>query len=167
MSATKEMRKASLPLLLALLGLACGAPEAASAAAPFSGLAGTWTGDGSIALTKGTTERIKCDATYIVGTDGEKVDLTLRCASDSYHFDLHIGLVDTAGAVLGNWSEPTQNVEGGISGTASNGLIKVTARGQNFTAAVTVATHGAAQTVQISAQSGDLSRVAIALRHSH
>ena len=166
MPATKEMRKASLPVLLAFVGLACGSLEAASAAAPFTGLAGNWSGDGSIALTKGTTERLKCDANYVVGADGEKVDLKLRCASDSYRFDLRISLVDTAGAVLGNWSEPTQNVEGGISGTASNGLIKVTARGQSFTAAVTVTTRGAAQSVQINAQSGELSRVAITLRRA-
>ena len=164
MTLTKAMRKALLPVVLVFLGAGLSAVEAA---APFSGLAGTWSGDGSIALTKGTTERMRCDATYTVGGGGETVDLALRCASDSYHFDLRIGLADTAGAVLGAWREPTQNVEGGISGTASSDLIKVTARGQSFTAAVTVATRGKTQTVQIRAQSGDLSRVAITLHHAH
>jgi len=95
------------------------------------------------------------------------MDLTLRCTSDSYHFDLRIGLADTAGTVLGNWSEASQNVEGGISGTDSKGLIQVTARGQTFSAAVTVATHGSQQSVRIRAKSGELSQVNITLRHAH
>ncbi len=167
MHATRSMRKTSFPVLLAVLVVGLFAPVAAEAAAPFLGLAGAWTGDGSIVLTKGTTERMRCNATYIVGGGGEKVDLTLRCASDSYKFDLRIGLVDTAGSVLGNWSEPSQSIEGGISGTASEGLVQATARGQNFTAAVTVATRGNAQTVRINAQSGDLSHVAITLHRAH
>jgi hypothetical protein len=164
MPATRAMRKASLAFVLIFLGAGL---ATAQAAAPFSGLAGKWSGDGSIALTKGTTERMRCDATYTVSGGGENVDLRLRCASDSYHFDLRISLADSAGAVLGNWSEPTQSVEGGISGTASHDLVTVTARGQDFSAAVTVATRGDTQKVQINAQSGELSRVAITLHRSH
>jgi hypothetical protein len=159
------------PLLSALLcaGLFIANVDVANAdaTAPFAGLSGTWSGDGSIVLTRGTTERLRCDATYGVGGGGESLDLKLRCASDSYHFDLRIGLTDTAGSVLGNWSEASQNVEGGISGTDSKGLIQVTARGQTFSAAVTVATRGAQQSVRIRAQSGELSQVNITLRHAH
>ena len=166
MLAIRSMSKSLIVLALALMVAGLFVHGAAKAAAPFSGLAGTWTGDGSIVLAKGTTERMRCDATYVVSQGGEKADLTLRCVSDSYHFDLNIGLVDTAGAVLGTWREPTQSVEGGISGTASGDRIQVTARGQNFAAAINVATRGAAQTVQISAPSGDLSRIAITLHHA-
>jgi hypothetical protein len=95
----------------------------ADATEPFAGLSGKWSGGGSIILTKGTTERLRCEATYVVGRGGENLDLTLRCASGSYHFDLRIGLTDTAGSVLGNWSEASQNAGGGISGTNSKGLI--------------------------------------------
>jgi hypothetical protein len=170
MLATTSKLKKSFPYILALLGaglLVPGAFEAkADSAAPFAGLSGAWSGDGSIVLTKGTTERLRCDAAYIVGGSGDKLDLKLKCASDSYHFDLRISLVDTAGAVLGNWSEATENVSGGISGTGSKGLIQVTARGQAFSAAVTVATKGAEQAVRIRAESGGLSRVTITLHHT-
>jgi hypothetical protein len=137
----------------------------AQMAQPFEGLSGKWAGDGSIALTNGTTERLRCDATYAVSGGNENLDQTLRCASDSYKFDLRIALSDNNGAILGNWTEISKNVSGGISGRVSRGLIQVTARGQTFTAAVTVATHGSEQTVKIRAQSGDLSQVTITLRH--
>jgi hypothetical protein len=165
MRTTRSRLKAALPLLMALWGapmLTSGAVNA-EATAPFAGLSGRWLGDGSIVLTKGTTERLRCDATYKEGGGGESVDLKLRCASDSYRFDISISLVDTAGAVLGNWRESTENVDGGISGTASRGLIQVTARGQTFAAAVTVTTRGADQSVRIRAQSGELSQVSITL----
>ncbi len=139
----------------------------ADATAPFIDLFGTWSGDGSIVPTKGNTERLHCNATYVVGGSGDNLVLKLRCASDSYHFDLRIGLADPAGSVLGSWSESAQNVEGGISGTASKGLIQVTARGQTFAAAVMVATRGTEQSVRIRSQNGDLSRVTITLRRAH
>lgn len=159
----------SVPILVVLSGAIVLLPPLecarAQSAQPFDGLSGKWAGDGSIALTNGTTERLRCDATYAVSGGGENLDQTLRCASDSYKFDLRIALSDKDGAILGNWNEVSKNVSGGISGRDSKGLIQVTARGQTFTAAVTVTTHGSEQSVKIRAQSGDLSQVTITLRH--
>jgi hypothetical protein len=161
--------KRSLPALVVLLGIAALLfpleRGRAQTAQPFEGLSGKWAGDGTIALTNGTTERLRCDATYAVSGGGENLDQTLRCASDSYKFDLRISLNDKDGAILGAWNEDSRNVSGGISGRDSRGLIEVTARGQTFTAAVTVATHGSQQSVKIRAESGDLSQVTITLHH--
>lgn len=55
---------------------------------------------------------------------------------------------------------------GGISGRDFNGLIQVTVNGQGFSAAVSVATHGTEQSVNIRAKSGDLSRVTITLHRA-
>jgi hypothetical protein len=142
-------------------------PDAdAQTTAPFEGLAGKWSVEGSIALTNGTTERLRCDATYAVSGGGETLDQTLHCASDSYNFDLRDNFVDNAGQILGSWNEVTKGVTGGISGRASNGVIQANVSGQAFTAAVTVATHGTEQAVKIRAQSGDLSRVTITLHRA-
>ncbi|MGA2042102.1 MAG: hypothetical protein ABSG83_01895 [Roseiarcus sp.] len=165
----KSRLNGSVLFVLALLGASLCTPEADRAQAdtpPFSGLEGKWSGDGSIALTNGTTERLRCDATYAVTGGGDNLDQTLRCASDTYNFDLRISLVDTAGAILGNWNELSKRVQGGISGRNSKGVIQATVRGQAFNAAVTVATHGTEQTVEIRAQSGDLSQVKITLHHA-
>lgn len=109
---------------------------------------------------------MRCDATYTVSGGGDNLDQSLQCASDSYHFDLRISLADKAGAILGNWNELSKQVQGGIAGQNAKGLIKVMVRGQNFTAAVVVATHGTEQTVSIHAESGDLSQVNITLHHA-
>jgi hypothetical protein len=166
----KSKLESSVPFVLALLGAGLFIPQIdearAQIAPPFAGLSGKWSGDGSIALTNGTTERLRCDATYVVSAGGANLDQTLRCASDSYNFDLRINLIDAAGAILGDWNELSKNVQGGISGHDSKGLIQVVVRGQTFTAAVTVATHGTEQSVKIRAQSGDLSQVTITLHHA-
>jgi hypothetical protein len=166
----KSKLRHSVPFVLAMLGAGLFIPgigEADAPAAPFAGLAGKWSGDGSIALTNGATERLRCNADYVVSGGGDNLDSTLRCASDSYNFDLRISLVDKAGAVLGNWNEVSKNVQGGISGRDSKGLIQVNVRGQAFAAAVTVATTGPVQSVKIHAESGDLSQVRITLHHGH
>ena len=166
----KAKLKATVPFIVMLLGAGLFMPQFDGAQAqtmrPFAGLSGKWTGDGSIALSSGTTERLRCDATYVESGGGDNLDQSLRCASDSYNFDLHISLVDSAGAILGNWSELSRNIQGGISGHDSKGLIQVTARGPSFTAAVTVATHGTEQSVKIRAPSGDLSQVTITLHRA-
>ena len=138
----------------------------AQAAAPFAGLSGKWSGEGSIALASGATERLRCDATDVISGGGATLDMSLRCASDSYNFDLRINLVDTAGQIVGNWNEISKNVSGGISGHDSKGLIQVNVQGQTFSAQVAVGTRGNEQSVKIASQSGDLQRVTIKLRRA-
>src|ERR1035441_2565748 len=105
----KSKLKATVPFILTLLGAGLFMPQFDEAQAqtmrPFAGLSGKWSGDGSIVLSNGTTERLRCDATYVESGGGDNLDQSLRCASDSYNFDLHISLADSAGAILGNWSE--------------------------------------------------------------
>ena len=161
----------SVPLSLALLGavslLSPVVAAQAQAASAFDGLSGKWSGDGSIVLTNGATERLRCDAVYAISGGGQNLDQTLRCASDSYNFDLRIGLEDNAGVIVGNWNEVTKGIEGGISGQETKGLIRLTVRGQDFLAAVVVKTQGNRQSVSIRAQSGELSQVAITLQRAH
>ena len=132
---------------------------------PFAGLSGKWSGDDSIVLSNGTTERLRCDATYVESGGGDNLDQTLRCGSDSYKFDLRISLVDTAGAILGNWNEVEKGVQGGISGHQLEGPHP--GDGERFESPPsTAATHGTEQSVKIRAQSGDLSQVTITLHHA-
>jgi len=161
----------SVGIALMLLGGALLGPAVDSAIAQtsptFAGLQGKWSGDGSIALTNGTTERLRCDATYAIGGGGSNADLALKCASDSYKFDLRVSLQDSDGAIVGQWSETNNNVQGGISGRGSRGLLQLTVRGQAFGAAVSVSTRGSEQSVRIHADSGNLSQVAITIHHAH
>src|SRR5467141_2302455 len=55
---------------------------------PFAGFNGSWSGNGTVALSDGASERIRCKATYNVNSTGLGLKQTLRCARDSYRFDL-------------------------------------------------------------------------------
>ena len=62
---------------------------AAAQSPPFAGLAGSWAGSGSISLSDGSKERLRCKATYQVSDGERRLQQSLRCASDSYRFDLN------------------------------------------------------------------------------
>src|SRR3954463_6584174 len=83
---------------------------------PFKVLNGNWAGNGSIAIGNGTKERIRCQADYRVGSGGATVALQLRCASDSYKFELQGNVRYQNGEVLGDWSERTRGAAGQVKG---------------------------------------------------
>src|SRR5579859_7646224 len=83
---------------------------------PFADLEGAWAGNGTISMNDGRTERIRCKAKYFVSPSGSNLDQQLRCASDSYHFDVNSGLVRQAdGAIAGQWTETTRKATGNVS----------------------------------------------------
>jgi len=62
-------------------------PHAGRAATtPFSAMAGTWSGGGTMTMSSGTEERLRCRAQYDVVVGGNDLRLNLRCGSDSYNF---------------------------------------------------------------------------------
>src|SRR5258708_33751500 len=77
---------------------------------PFAHLAGAWSGQGKITVQNGTSERIRCRGTYRAGESGVKLSLSLRCASDSYKFELASDITYDAGAISGSWNETTRSV---------------------------------------------------------
>jgi hypothetical protein len=151
---------------LALLGTAF-INARAQTAGPFDGLAGSWSGEGSIKLSSGGTERLRCQANYTVSGGGDTLQQDLRCKSDSYSFDLLINLTNQAGAIVGNWSETARGIQGGIAGQGSKGKIQATVRGQAFTATISLTTRGSQQAVSIRAQGQELSEVSITLHRGH
>ncbi len=54
-------------------------------------MAGAWSGTGVITVNN-NKEKLRCRANYNVSNDGSTVDLQIRCASDSYKFDLQGGV---------------------------------------------------------------------------
>jgi hypothetical protein len=134
----------------ALVGMA----SMASAQSPgaFSGMAGVWSGSGSVALDNGQSERIRCRATYAVSRDGTGLNQTLTCASDSYKFDLKSNVLAKGGALSGNWSEASRNVSGSLEGRASNGHFDVVVSAPSFTANLSLTTQGNKQKVTIRSE---------------
>lgn len=135
-------------------------------ASPFLGLSGRWSGAGTVTMTSGATERIRCKAAYAVNATGKAVQQTLRCASDSFKLEISSNVVSEGGGSLsGSWAEAARGVSGNISGRASGAEIVANVAGAGFTARLDVRTQGDRQSVTIWPQGGtSVAAVSIALR---
>ena len=145
----------------AALMIAAAASHAQSSG-PFAGFDGAWSGTGTVALSDGTTERIRCRAEYKVSGTGLGLKQTLRCASDSYKFDLSSDVTSNGNRISGNWSEASRNVFGNLQGTAGGGTMQVLVEANGFAANLTLRTNGTKQTVQISSK-GEIRGVSITM----
>jgi hypothetical protein len=132
---------------------------------PFAGFNGAWSGNGTVALSDGTIERIRCRADYKVDGTGLGLKQTLRCASDSYKFDLTSDVTSQGDRISGNWSEASRNVFGSLQGTAGGGQIEVFVEAAGFAANLTLRTNGNRQTVQINSK-GEIRGVNITMVRS-
>lgn len=124
----------------------------APSASPFDQLAGSWSGSGTIDLSNGRHEAIKCRASYDVLEEQSKLQLNIRCASDSYNFDLRGSANYAAGAITGTWSESSRNAAGTLSGKVEGVGFQVVAKGPTFTANLDLVTRGDKQSVTIKSQ---------------
>ena len=129
---------------------------------PFAGFSGAWSGNGTVALSDGTTERIRCKADYKVNGSGLGLKQALHCASDSYKFDLSSNVQSQGDQISGYWSEASRNVNGSLQGTAGGGRIEVFVQAAGFAASLTLQTNGNKQTVQISSK-GEIKGVNITM----
>jgi hypothetical protein len=154
----------SLKFVPAAVLLAALLPSAAPAAplGPFAALTGNWSGAGTISFSDGHSEQLRCRATE-AGGQGDTLQLTLRCASDSYNLQLSSDVQYSGGAITGTWSEATRNVGGPLTGRASGNRIEATARSQNFAANLLLTTQGNRQMVSISSTGSEISGVTLAM----
>jgi hypothetical protein len=120
---------------------------------PFTGMAGVWSGGGTVTLDDGSTERIRCRATYAVGNGGNGLNQSLTCASDSYRFNLSSNVVANGQALSGTWSESSRGVNGSLEGRGANGNFQVIASASGFSANISLTTRGNRQSVVIRAES--------------
>jgi hypothetical protein len=139
----------------------CGAPAIAG---PFSNLAGDWTGGGKLSHANGTSERLRCRASYSVGRGGDAVDLSIRCASDSYKIDLTGYMASSNGAISGKWSEPNYNAAGDVTGRVSGSNISALAIGNTFSARLSIATGANSQSIAIQPDAAAIRNVSISFR---
>jgi len=124
----------------------------AQSGGPFAGFEGQWTGTGTVNLSDGQTEHIRCKAEYKVNPNGMSLKQKLDCASDSYKFDLTSDVTSNGDRISGNWAEKSRNIFGNLQGTAGGGQIEVFVEANGFAANLTLRTNGTKQTVQISSK---------------
>jgi len=149
----------------ALAAFLASAPQGVQAQSgnPLTRLEGAWSGNGTITLKDGSQERIRCRASYKGASSGGETRIDLRCASDSYKFELSSQVAYSNGQISGNWNETTRNAAGQISGTATPSKIDVRAMGQTFAALITINVRSDSQSVSIKSPGSQMQEVAINL----
>jgi hypothetical protein len=156
------MKSAAAAVTLgAFLGLAVAAGPA-QAQSPFAGLTGSWSGNGKISTTSGS-ERIRCRGTYRASESGSTLALRLRCAGDSYKFEIASDINYDGGSISGSWSETTRQVHGSISGRATANQITAQTSAVGFNAAVSISTRGNSQNVTIRSPGSEISEVSVTM----
>jgi hypothetical protein len=156
----------AIAALALLFGLAPppGAAQEKDSAHPFVAMAGSWSGGGTLTTSSGERNRLRCRAHYAAGRASRSLQLSIRCASDSYNFDLASSVVEKGGRIHGQWSESNYNVAGTVAGRLSGDQIRATASSSSFTAGLALTTRGNRQSVSITPREAFITGVHIALR---
>jgi hypothetical protein len=139
------------------------AERGSQASGPFSDFVGGLAGSGTVNLANGSSERIRCHAAYATGSDSNNLRSVIRCASDSYKFELASDVTDQGGEFSGVWRESTRNVAGQIAGTSKPGELQAAIDMPGFKAGLNIATRGNRQVVSIQSQGTELAGVSINL----
>ena len=157
----RVLRQAAFAVLLSLFASQSFAQRPAEG--PFVALPGSWSGTGTIALSNGTKERIRCRAAYRLGNTSANLLLELSCASDSYKFQLQSAIAYRDQSISGTWSESTRQVGGGVTGRVVGSQIYARAEALTFTAILALNTRGNRQSISIKSPGSEMSEVAIVL----
>ncbi len=125
--------------------------ETRAQSGPFAALAGSWSGNGTVTLDDGSTERIRCRAKY--APVGPTMEMSLTCASDAYKFNLGANVKAEGSAVTGVWSETSRNISGALEGKGANGNYELAVTTAGFNAHLSLKTSGPKQNVSLRADS--------------
>ena len=155
------MKSGIIAVTLGLLAFAAG--PAQSAENPFAGFTGSWSGNGKITAKDGGSERIRCRGTYRANEAGTTLSLSLRCAGDSYKFEIASDITYSGGNLSGSWNETSRQVYGSISGRATANSIQAQASAVGFNAALAITTRGNSQSVVIRSPGSEISEVSVTM----
>ena len=138
-------------------------PGYATQQGPFADLSGDWSGGGTVTLSSGSNEKIRCRATYDSQAAGNNLKLALRCASDSYNVDFRGSAVNSGGNMTGNWFESTNQAAGQFFGSIKGNHIDARIEGQTFAAFFSMTTQGNRQSVSLRSPGSRVSSITMAL----
>jgi hypothetical protein len=131
-------------------------------AGPIEDLTGYWSGNGSVALSNGKTERVKCNVIYKT-EGGTRIRQTMRCASADYSINALAQLRLKGGQVSGTWEERTYSAKGDVSGRFGGNSFALSIQGASFSAAMNVTISNCRQSLSITPEGFDVTRVSISL----
>src|SRR5215510_334495 len=161
MTMLARLTAAALPAVLCAWSILV--PAAGPALAdPIGDLTGFWSGSGSVALSNGKTERVKCNVLY-KADGGTQIRQTMRCAGADYTINALADLRVNGGLVSGTWEERTYSAKGDVSGRFGGDSFALSIQGANFSAAMSLTLSSCKQSLNITPQGLDVTRVSISL----
>jgi hypothetical protein len=134
----------------------------AASADPIAGLSGYWSGHGSIALSNGKSERVKCQVVY-KAEGGGQIRQTLRCAGADYNINSLAELEVKGNRVSGTWEEKTYAAKGAVSGRYGGDSFSLSIKGPTFSASMNLTLSSCSQSVSITPHGIEVSRISITL----
>jgi hypothetical protein len=144
--------RARVPFLVAAaLGAAlCSAPAGAVDVSPFESLVGRWVGEGRLGVRGNSTEQVKCRVTYVrPESGGDRLKQAIRCASAGGNVEVQSLVLHAGGRLTGSWQELVRNWSGDLSGAVTPKGFRVSVRGENLNANMTIILHDARQVIEI------------------
>jgi len=151
---------AAVAITAGLLAFTCQAAIAADG--PLAQFAGNWSGSGKITVQNGSSERIRCRSGN--NASGNGMSMSLRCASDSYKFELASDITSSNGGNLsGSWNETTRGIMGSLSGKLAANTIQATANAVGFSASLAIRASGNSLSVSIRSPGAEISEVTISM----
>ena len=82
----------------------------------FAGFSGNWAGSGSVLMSDGSRESIRCRAEYIQSMHEDALRIHVTCASDSYRVNIVADVSARGETISGSWQETTRQIQGEVSG---------------------------------------------------
>ncbi len=131
---------------------------------PLQDMPGRWSGWGSVKMSNGSDERVKCVATYFIRDGGSAIDQNLRCASPDYKIDAKAHFKVNGSRVVGEWEERTHSAKGQVAGTKTDNGFELAVQGDTFTARLIMTSSACKQSINIRPTGLNITQVAIGLR---
>jgi hypothetical protein len=136
---------------------------------PFTKFGGNWVGSGLIYLSNGSKERIRCRTAITPADLGNiaNLKLELRCAGDSYNFEIQSDLNNAGSAVTGTWTEKSRGINGNVTGTVNEEKINAVAESQTFQATLEIINQAEGKLqIRITSPGSEMTDVLIGLNRS-
>lgn len=132
---------------LAIAALVLATP-ASALEGTFASLDGAWSGSGTVRLTNGKTERLKCRG-YYNAKQKNSLNMAINCSNASFKIHMRASLRSAGGSVSGTWEEREFNQMGNVSGRETAGGFNLKFSGA-LAGSMNVSMSGSRQNVSIS-----------------
>ena len=129
---------------------------AVAAETAVSTLLGSWSGNGRIIYTDGTSEGIHCNAYYTGG--GNELKMAIQCQSEKNPINIRSQLRIEGSRASGSWEERTFNATGTASGRVGSSSMSLNVSGGGFTGTMDVSFGKTSHSVSISTKGIAMSR---------